>query len=263
MIYKINGDAYTAAFDINGNNLSEAYDIDGSLVPIVDFADFTTVTNVYTSSETAQPQGGCMDNDGNVYICLYSAGRFLKYNIATDTLTQYSFTPNAYGHANGMAYNPNTDHIYIASMKDTGEVYELNKSCELVDTLYAKDENGDVFTCWNIAYDQNNERFITTYGDKIFYMDNDFEYLSHVTYDQSAWANTRQDIETDGVFIYCLSYNPNHIFVFDMSGYFIKDILNTAFTGEPESMCCDWTNDKYYIEGKSPYVVIREAIFKS
>ena len=46
-----------------------------------------------------------------------------------------------------------------------------------------------------------------------------------------------------------------------MSGDLVKMISNTAFTGEPESMCYDWINDNYYIEGKSSYFVIRQAEF--
>ena len=261
--YGIDGNILSRAYNKSGAPVGTVYDVNGTAIPVTDFADSTTVTNIYTSSITSAPQGGCIDNDGNIYICLYAAGKFLKYNIGTGTLTQYSFTPEAYGHANGMAYNPNTDKLYIASMNNTGEVFVLDKSCNLVDTLYARDDLGNIFTCWNIAYDQTNGRFITTYGDKILFMNDNFEYVSHVAYDEAEWANTRQDIETDGVYIYCLSYNANHIYVFDMQGNLVKDISNTAFSGEPESMCYDWTNDKYYIEGKSSYVVIREAVFKN
>jgi len=262
-IYDKNGASLNSIYDVDGNTITNIYDVNGSAIPFYSFDDSTTVTDIYTSSISSQPQGGCIDDDGNVYICLYSAGKFLKYNIGSGTLTQYSFTGSAYGHANGMAYNPNTNHVYVASMKDTGEVYEFDTSCNLVDTLYAKDENGTVFNCWNIAYDQTHRRFIAMSGGKMYFMDDSFDYLSFVTYDENDWANTRQDIETDGVYVYCLSYSANHIYVFDMQGNLVKDISNTGFSGEPESMCYDWTNDKYYIEGKSSYVVIREVVFKS
>lgn len=266
-IYSINGDPLQAVYGINGNSLTQCYDIEGNALmgEPPTFLDSATITNIYTSSITAQPQGGCIDNDGNIYVCFNDAGKFRKYNINTGTLTEYSFTPDAYGHANGMTYNPNTGYLYLASMNSTGEVYVFDKSFNLVDTLYARDGNGNIFNCWNIAYNRNTEKFIavsSVNGGIIYFMDNDFNYVRSVAFDASEWANTRQDIETDGQFIYGLAYNPNHIYVFDFRGNLIKDISNTAFTGEPESMCYDWTNDKYYIEGKGSYFVVREAVFK-
>lgn len=262
VIYDINGNPLSVVYDINGNVLSVCYDINGDPIPLVSFDDSTTVTNVYTSSVTAYPQGGCIDDDGNVYVCFYSEGKFRKYNINTGILTDASFTPNAYGHANGMAYNPNTEHLYVASMNSTGEVYVFDKSFNLVDTLYARDNNNSIFNCWNIAYDRKNMRFITLTGNKLMFLNNNFIYQSHVDCTASeVFPYTAQDIETDGEFVYTVGYNPNTIGVVSMKGKLVKMISNTAFSGEPESMCYDWINDKYYIEGKSSYFVIRQAEF--
>lgn len=266
-IYSINGAFLSSAYNINGDSLSQCYDINGNelMGELPTFLDSATITNIYTSSITAQPQGGCIDDNGNIYVCFYHEGKFRKYNLNTGTLTEVSFTPDAYGHANGMAYNPNTGYLYLASMNSTGEVYVFDKSFNLVNTLYAKDGNNSIFNCWNIAYDRNAERFIaisSVNGGIIYFMDNNFNYVRSKAFDASEWANTRQDIETDGQFIYGLSYNSNRIYVFDMNGNLVKDISNTAFTGEPESMCYDWINDRYYIEGTSTYYVIREAVFK-
>lgn len=260
--YNINGVPLISAYDVNGNSLQVVYDINGNPIPLTDFLDSTTITDIYTSSISSQPQGGCIDDNGNVYVCFYSAGKFLKHNISTGTNTEASFTPNAYGHANGMAYNPNTGYLYLASMNSTGEVFVFDKSFNLVNTLYAKDSNNNVFNCWNICYDRINERFITMASGVIYFFDDSFNLISTETYNISDWANTRQDIETDGSFIYALSYSPNKIAVFDMNGNLVTTIENTAFTGEPESMCYDWINNKYYIEGISTYYVIREAVFK-
>lgn len=265
-VYNINGDVLSVVYDVNGNALSHCYDINGNelMGNTPTFFDSAIITDIYTSSITSQPQGGCIDDDGNVYVCFYSVGKFLKHNIGTGTNTEVSFTPNAYGHANGMAYNPNTDYLYLASMNNTGEVFVFDKSFNLVDTLYARDENGNVFNCWNIAYDRTHQRFITMGGSgKIFFMDDNFEYITHSTYVPSEiWPYTAQDIETDGSFIYAIGYDPNTIAVVDLGGNLVKMISNTSFSGEPESMCYDWINDKYYIEGKSTYYVIREAVFK-
>ena len=229
-VYKLNGDALQSVYDITGNYLQQAYDINGN--ELLDnmgmiFNDFATVINTYTSSLNAYPQGGCMDDEGNVCAIFPTIGKFIKHNINTGVETQYSFTPNVYGHGNGMTYNPFTECFYVASMKETGEVYVFNKSFELIDTLYARDENDNVFTCYNIAYNRNTEQFITLRGldgGRIIFYDNDFNRVTQVSFDINDWADTRQDIETDGNYIYAVSYNPNKIFVFNFQGDVIKEI---------------------------------------
>ena len=261
-VYDINQNVLQSVYGLTGNAISKAYDINGiEVYSGVTFLDSSIVTNVYTSSITAQPQGGCIDDDGNIYVCFYSEGKFRKYNISTGSLTEVSFTPNAYGHANGMTYNPNTEYFYVASMKNTGEVYVFDASFNLVDTLYAKDANDTIFNCWNIAYDRIGRRFITMRNGTIYFFDDNFDLIKTRTYLLSDWPDTRQDIETDGRFIYAISYSDNLINVFAFSGALVKTISNSAFSGEPESMCYDWENDIYYIEGKSTYYLIRQAEF--
>lgn len=263
MIYEVDGSLLATAYDATGNALGAVYDIDGNLIDGTVFSDATIITDVFVSSLTQQPQGGCIDDDGNVYVCFYNVGKFLKHNINTGAESQKTFSGGIYGHANGMAYNPNTNYLYLASMNDTGEVFVFDKSFNLVDTVYAKNGDGTAFNCWNIAYDRIRQRFVVMSAGIIYFFDDDFELISTGSYAVNDWAETRQDIETDGTYIYALSYNPNKICVFDMYGHLIKQIINTAFSGEPESMCYDWVNDVYYIEGKSSTYVIREAVFKS
>ena len=109
-IYDLGGNIIQSAFGVEGNALSQAYDINGNaLMSNIVFDDSTTVTNVYTSTINAYPQGGCMDDDGNLCACLLTTSQFIKHNIATGNDVLYSFTPDAYGHGNGMAYNPNNE----------------------------------------------------------------------------------------------------------------------------------------------------------
>ena len=262
MIYDVDGSLLASAYDTIGNVLGAVYDIDGNLLDGTVFADETTITDVFISSLTQQPQGGCIDDDGNVYVCFYNVGKLLKHNLSTGSESQKTFSGGTYGHANGMTYNPNTDCIYLASMNDTGEVYVFDTSLNLVDTLYAQKGDGTVFNCWNIAYDRVGQRFVVMSAGSIYFFDDNFDLLTTGSYIVSDWAETRQDIETEGTYIYALSYNLNTICVFNMQGRLVKQIINTAFSGEPESMCYDWINDVYYIEGKSSTYVIREAVFK-
>lgn len=261
-IYNVNGQIISQCYNSEGEPLQKAYDINGNVVTDAIFDDSTTITDVYSMSTTESPQGGCIDDDGNIYVCFYAAGVFLKYNINTGTKTETSFTPNAYGHANGMTYNPYDGYLYLAAMKNTGEVYVFDKSFNLVKTLYAKDGSGTAFNCWNIAYDRITQKFITiTAKNKMFFFDNNFDYLSDVPCDKNAlFPYTAQDIETDGEYVYAVGWQPNTIGVASMDGSLVKLISNRAFIGEPESMCYDWMNGVYYIEGNG--FVIRRAVFK-
>ena len=266
-VYGINGNVAQTVYDVTGNALTQAYDINGyELMSVPVFDDSTTVTNVYTSNINLYPQGGCMDDEGNLCTCLMPAGtsstvsKFIKHNISTGDDVIITVDGANYGHGNGMAYNPNNERFYLTSMKDTGEVYVFNKSFELVDTLYARDENGDVYTCFNLAYNRISRRFISMTHGKMFFYDSDLNYITHSTYDPADWPQTCQDIETDGKYVYGVSYNPNSLSVFDFQGNFIKLITNTGFTGEPENLCYDWSSD-FYMSGKASYFVIRKVEF--
>lgn len=265
--YDVNGNALNVAYGVGGTVLSSVYDVNGNPLTDSPFEDNATITTIYTATTTLQPQGGCMDSSGNICACLYMSGNFIKYNLQAGT--QSIITPpqasgtEPWGHANGMTYNPNTGYFYVASQNNTGEVYVFDSSFNLVNTLIAKDANNNVFNCWNIAYDRTYQRFITMSGNgDIRFMNNSFSYVSKIQYDANEWELTRQDIETDGEYIYCLSWNPNKIFVFSMAGTLMKEIDCTAFGGEPEAMCYDWSTGNFYIEGKDSYYVIRQAAFK-
>lgn len=262
-VYNANGIELYTVYSSDGTELPQCYDKDGTALLSPTFDDATTITDIYSMQTSDSPQGGCIDDDGNIYVCFYHAGIFVKYNVNTNIKTETEFTPDAYGHANGMAYNPNDGHLYIAAMKDTGEVYELDKSFNLVNTHYAKDGNNTAFNCWNIAYDRTSDRFITISGNKLYFMDDSFEYITHVPcVEAELWPYTAQDIETDGEFIYAVGWNINTIAVTNMDGTLKQYVSNTAFSGEPESMCYDWINGNFYIEGRASGLVIRQAVFK-
>lgn len=251
-------------YDVSGNIVSSIYDIDGNLLSDLPFTDNATIASVFTSSTALQPQGGCMDDDGNVYAIFYKGGQFRKYNISTGVETVFqTFSDEEYGHANGMTYNPNTGYFYVASQNETGEVYVLDATFNLVDTLYARDVSNNIVNCWNICYDRSEQCFIHFSQGIIYFRDDNFDLLKTESYNVDDWALTRQDIETDGEYIYCLSWNPNKICIFDMHGNLVKQVSCTDFTGESEAICYDWDTGDFYIEGKDTYYVIREAVFKS
>ena len=262
-VYDKDGTILNTVYDVDGDEIVSVYDVNGNLLETVIFDDSTTITNIFTSSSTAQPQGGCMDADGNVVSIFYRTGEFRSYNVSTGIETVYStFGYETYGHANGMTYNPNTGYFYIASQNNTGEVYVLDDSFQLVETLIAKKPDDTVFNCWNICYDRISQRFITVSGNNLYFINDDWEIVDTKSFVKNDWATTRQDIETDGEFIYCVSWSPNKLFVFTMNGTLVKEISNTGFGGEPEAICYDWDTGNFYVEGKDTYYVIRQAVFK-
>ena len=262
MIYNKNGITLVTAYDYQGTAASMVYDVDGN--PLLDvFDSSTTLSTIYTSTITSQPQGGCTDGNGNIYTCFPSVGIFSKYNINTGVEITANFTAGAYGHGNDMTYNPNTGYLYLTAMESDGRVLVLDTSFNLVDTIYLMDDNGEPTTCWNISYDRVHEWYVTinAYGP-IYYYDENFNIIKTAAYTQSDWPTTHQNAETDGKYIYAVSYNPNNIYVFTMDGGLVAQISNTGFTGEPEALMYDWTNDVFYIEGKATNYVIRSVEFR-
>ena len=213
---------------------------------------------LWAANHTQSVQGSCIDDNGNLYAIYYKRGSIAKYNVNTKTgaVATILFTSEQYGHANGMAYNPNTGYIYIAPMLETGEIYVLDPSdYSLVDTLYALDANGNPIRVWNICYDRLSENFITFVNERIWYrFDDDFEYVSTGTYD-SGWLSTVQDIETDGHYIYCASSHVNAgsqvgvidgVYVFGMDGTYITSVEFADQTNELEGICYDWNTGLFY-----------------
>lgn len=252
-VYDVSGNAISSYYDSSGTIKSELYDVDGTLITSHEydgFLDNTVLQTVYrNASLNAVAQGGCVGAYSNVYVCFHDAGIIANYNLITGILTQYTFTSGAYGHANGMTYNPNTGYLYIAPMQSTGAVYVLNPSnMNLVDTAYVKDENGASFSCWNIAFDRLSRMFITLSGQTLYFYDESFQLVKTAPCDMSSLEGTRQDIETDGHYIYHVFDSPMYIHVVAMDGTYVKAISNSNFVGEPESLMYNWETDLFYLE---------------
>lgn len=265
-VYDVSGNTINSFYDANGATKSDLYDVDGNLITSQEefvFLDNTILTTVYTNPSLNQvSQGGCIGADSNVYVVFHDAGIIENYNLKTEAEKQYTFTGGAYGHANGMTFNPNTGYLYIAAMKGTGEVYVLEPSTmELVDTVYAKDGNGTAFSCWNIAYDRLTRQFLTISGLNLHFYNDSFQYVKTLQHEFTAdYVGTRQDIETDGHYIYCVTDLPMNIHVLHMDGTYVKCISNSGFVGEPESLMYNWETGLFYLETFPLKIVLTEFI---
>lgn len=250
-------------YDINSQTLNAVYDISGNEIdigiPSPNVVENAFNHNVYNRN-SGNTQGACIDDDGNIYEIYFAHGKFIRYNLYTKEVTEFStFEGNAYGHANDMTFNPNTGYIYIASMKSTGEIYVIDPTdMTLHDTLYAYKADGTTpIAAWNICYDRVGERFIILYSDNfIYFYDDNFDFIGTETYLVSDWTSTHQGAETDGNYIYTVTWKGNGgsypgtincIHVFTMDGVHVATVTMSDQTSEPEAMCYDWETGLFYV----------------
>lgn len=252
-------------YNLNGGTIQNVYTVDGiriqtSDIPSPNIANEATSHEIFRSTATGQTQGFCMDDSGNVYGIYYKLGKFVRYNVNTKTETIFNtFTSGSevYGHANGMTYNPNTDRIYIAPMLSTGEVYVIDPSDMTLDTtLYAyQADRTTPLTVWNICYDRVSHSFICFHSGTIYFYDDNFALKKTTSYTVDDWQLTRQDLETDGEFIYASSAYvtvsgvagvDNAVYVFTMDGELVGTSVFDNQTDELEDVCYDWRTGLFY-----------------
>jgi len=259
-----------AVFDYTGLEIDHFYDYEGEEIPVggggglpspnvVDTEADTTL--LWAANHNTSVQGSCIDDSGNLYAIYYRRGSIAKYNVLTKTggVTTGAFESEAYGHANGMCFNPNTGYLYIASNNATGEVYVLDPSdYSLIDTIYAVDGDGNAYSTFSICYDRKTRQFILlsyySAGHHIYRYNDNFELVSTGTY-ETGWESTWQDIETDGDYIYCCSTHVNAapqvgvadaVYVFTMDGKFVTSFVLDNQTEELEDICYDWNTGLWY-----------------
>ena len=252
-------------YGVNGEAVSGVYTVDGTPISISDIpspniVDDAVSYEIFRSTTTGQTQGYCMDNSGNIYGIYYKLGKFVRYNVDTKTETIFNtFTSGSevYGHANGMAYNPYTDRIYIAPSLNTGEVYVINPTTlELDTTLYAYQADGVTpINVWNICYNRTARKFICLSQGTIYFYNDNFTLASTASYTVEDWKLTRQDIETDGEYIYASSAYvtvsgvagvDNAVYVFTMDGELVGTSVFDNQTDELEDVCYDWRTGLFY-----------------
>lgn len=242
------------------------YDINGN--PVISYlGDRMTSRTVHTSSTTGQSQGSCIDDDGNIYTVYYSAGKITKYNIYTKQETVYTFTANAYGHANDATFCPETGLVYVTSMNTTGEVYALDPtdSMALDATYIARGSGGSAVQIWDIAYDRRMGQFIAfDTNNNLLRYNTSFTLVSSTPVEalSTKWPATRQGMDTDGTYIYCLGYNPNVVNVLDMSANLVTT-YELDITSEPETLIYDWNTGLMFVQDcQSNTVKIRLLNYK-
>lgn len=149
-----------------------------------------------------------------------------------------------FGHANDMTYDPVTGYLYLATMLSDGSVIRFDsEDLSYVDTIYLLKGTGEPGKVWQIAFNRVTRQLIVTAVDEYRLYDPDGQYIS--THQLATKINaTEQGMETDGVYLYRITYAPSCIDVCDMDGTRIKTYDFTV-PGEPETMMYDWAGTYY------------------
>ena len=250
--YDIEGNAVDTAFSLIGEHRNDIFDMSGLRIGFDrDWLANAASEQIAEISISGTRQGGCTDGE---YIYqtsgdtdYYTSMTIIKYKIADGTYTTKTFsgTPN-FGHANDMAYNPNTGYLYVCTMLSDGSVIVLDASdLSYVETIYLKNASNESYKVWQFCYNRWEDCYYSAYSNNYLVYNNEWEYVKTIEMPSSQQA-TAQGCETDGQYIYRLTYNPNYIDVAKVDGTYVTTINLSTGGHEPEAIMCDW-NGKFYV----------------
>ena len=235
-----------SVYDINGNIVANLQTNDS----LSDFKDIAYLKRLYLQS-TGTVQGACTDGT-YIYYGFSNLNSIIKYNILTKEVTTQSYDSGLLGHANDMTYNPNEKKIYVTVMDSAGTILAINAD-DLSDysTFALTDSSGNVIKTYGIAYDRENNQYITadsgTDGKNYSFFDSSFNYVKTVTITRNE-SMTIQGIETDGEYLYRSLWddtnNRNYIQVWTFGGTYLKQIELLDAT-EVETIMNDWNGNWY------------------
>lgn len=266
-LFNIHGESLKVAYDVHGNPLKTVYDIHGNLISLIDFLDTLTATQLPSISVSGIKQGGCTDGTYLYQMCFdsnaYTTGNIIKYKISDGTYTLFPFDASIpFSHGNDMTYNPNNNHIYVCAMTADGAVIELDADdLSYVDTHYIVNRNGNTYQVWQICFDRKNNRFYSA-GSNSQYLVYDSNWNLVGYFDMPEHPNaTAQGCETDGDYIYRVTWNPNLIDVATVGGDYVCTITN-PLSGEPENLMCDWNGNFYVGMNKNSAMFYKVALME-
>lgn len=237
-----------AVYDVNGKLLGNTSKI---------FKDVVDATLLWTISLPLIKQGACTDGV-YLYQChgeatTGTAMNVSKIQISDGTIiatAEFTGTPD-FEHANDCTFNPNTNEVAVCTSLSDGSVIILDADdLSYKSTAYLTNAKGTPYSIWSLCYDRTRNCYYVVSGLHVFVYDaewnytREFDLLSNPTV--ATGSPTGQGIETDGNYIYGVTYNPNLITIRTVDGGSVKTLINSEVLYEPETMAYDW-NGNYYI----------------
>lgn len=249
------------AYNTLGNRVQVAYMTNGTPINISTFLDMAIVTALPSISVGGTKQGACTDGE-YIYQMIIPTFSGIKYNIANGTYSLVELGSSVpYSHANDMAYNPINQHIYVAAMTSDGAVMELDNQWNYIQTHHLVGVSGSTYSVWGLCFDQNTNHFLSENSGGVAVYDQYFNYLDWFALPEHPSA-TGQGFETDGEYLYRVTYNPNLIDVATITGEYVTTITN-PLSSEPETMMYDWHNDRYFINTNTTSDFFYRVILKN
>ena len=163
------------------------------------------------------------------------------------------------GHINDMAYNPNTNKVYIvcydpADWSTRGDVAVFDPiTLEFEWMIKLKYPSGEMVPINSMVYDRTRNRYVVSLasqdGEHNVILDEHFNYVAPFSLDR-AEELVLQGFDTDGTYIYRAVWEKNtgnFISVYDMDGRFITQI-DTGLSPkdmELEDVMCDWNGSLF------------------
>lgn len=225
---------------------------------------------IYSWNVSAQ---GLATDGKNILIC-YPKGALDLVDLNTKKRIQHKkIKNNQYGHMNDATYYDGA--YYVTSMLDTGEIYKFDaNTLELLETFYAKDENGNPCAVWRLSYDKATNSFFsannTNAPETYLIYDTKFNLVDTLQLSGStSFKNTySQSMTIDEEFIYecntSKDYQWNYVVIHRKTGEFVGVLhLNDIAGNELEGIAYDWDHHMIYVSyidrqaGRRTYQVLR------
>lgn len=207
-----------------------------------------------------QLQGAC--TDGRYIWGGWNNRRIItRLDITTMELQTREFTEEEWvcGHINDMAYNPNTNLLYVVGydpndFSTRGNIVMFDPITLEYRGMIRLRHDGEMIPINSMVYDRRNDRYIVSLAGKAgkdnVILDADFRYVGPLTLER-AETLTLQGFDTDGEYLYRSVWDKNSgnfITVYDMDGRFLAQI-DTGVSGkamELEDIMYDW-NGAWYL----------------
>ena len=207
-----------------------------------------------------QMQGAC--TDGRYIWAGWNHRRIItRVDLTTGELQTRQFSAEEWvcGHINDMAYNPNTNKVYVVcydpdDWSTRGDVAVFDPiTLEFEWMVKLKDRNGEMVPINTMAYDCSRDEYIVSLASQqgrynvIF--DKHFNYVGPFDLDRAEYM-TLQGFTTDGKYIYRSLWHMtgNFITIYDMDGTYLG-MVDTGIppdTMELEDIMYDW-NGSFYL----------------